>query len=330
MNRRKLANRLAALLKQYDGEIEKAFLRAMREKAASINLTDLAAAIEARDINRALRITGLTRAELFPLDASMNAAYVAGGQTIPAAAPAFAVRFGFDGRAVRAERWARTHVGGLVTNIVEEQAELLRETIGQQIAEGVAPRKVAVDIAGRVTRDGRQGGFIGLSRPQAGYLANARRELESLDGNYFTRTLRDKRFDGIVRKAIAADKALSAADIDRISGRYSDRLLKHRADTIARTESITALRAGRDEGIRQGIDSGAIKDVTKEWDSSGDARVRADHRAMDGQKAAMDEAFTAPDGSRLMFPGDGSLGASADQTIGCRCYCAYTADFLRA
>ncbi len=333
MSRRKLANRLAQLLKQYDKEIEAAFLKAVRDKAASINLTDLADAIEARDIERALKITGLTRADLFPFDAAINNAYVAGGQTIPAAAPAYAVAFGFDGRATRAAEWARTHVGGLVTEIVDDQLDLLRDTIARQIEAGVAPRKVALDIAGRVGPGGRQGGFIGLSRPQAVYLANARRELETLDANYFSRTLRDKRFDGLVRKAISADKAISVADIDRIAGRYSDRMLKHRADTIARTESITALRAGRREGMQQAIEAGAVRSdrVKRTWDSSGDARVRADHRAMDGREVdGMDAPYVLPDGSRMMYPGDSSIGAPASQTVACRCYEAIEVDWLRA
>ena len=48
-NRRRLQNQLAALLKQYDADIERAFLEAIRNKANSINLAELTAAIEARD-----------------------------------------------------------------------------------------------------------------------------------------------------------------------------------------------------------------------------------------------------------------------------------------
>ncbi|RDC59783.1 hypothetical protein HME9302_00978 [Alteripontixanthobacter maritimus] len=330
-NRRKLANRLAALLKKYDREIERTFLQAVQDKAASINLAELTNAIEARDLNRALRIAGLTRAELYPFDAEINGAYVAGGQTIPEAAPAFALKFGFDGRASHAAEWARTHVGGLVTDIADEQVELLRETIAKQLEAGEAPRSVAVRIAGRTTGGKRQGGFIGLSRSQIGYLANARQELEELNGEYFTRKLRDKRFDGIVRKAIATGKPLSVADVERIAGRYSDRMLKHRADTIARTESITALRAGRREGMLQGIEAGAIRAdrVKRIWDSSGDNRVRADHRAMDGREVdGMDTPYTLPDGSRMLFPGDASLGAPASQTVACRCYEVLEIDWL--
>lgn len=331
-NRRRLQNRLAALLKEFDGRIEAAFLEAIRAKANSINLADLAAAIEARDFNRALSIAGLTSADLFPFDTSLTSAYVAGGQTVAAAAPAFAVSFGFDGRATRAEAWARSHVGGLVTNIVDEQLDMLRETIGSQLSQGINPRKIAVQIAGPIGPGNvRQGGFIGLSRPQVGYLASAREELSALDAGYFTRKLRDKRFDPLVRKAIADGKPLAQADIDRISARYADRLLKHRADTIARTESITALRAGRREGIQQGIEAGAIKAdaVKRRWDATLDSRTRPDHAAVHGQEVdGMQTPFTLPDGSRMLYPGDTSLGASASQTILCRCYDEYVINWL--
>lgn len=332
-NRRRLQNRLAALLKEYDVQIERAFLDAIRSKAGSINLAELVAAIEARDFNRAVNIAGMTRADLFPFDQSITSAYVAGGQTVSAAAPAFAVSFGFDGRATRAEAWARSHVGGLVTGIVNEQLDMLRETIGTQLAAGINPRKIAVQIAGPIGPGNvRQGGFIGLSRPQVGYLANARAELETLDAGYFSRKLRDRRFDPLVRKAIKDGRPLAQADIDRIAARYSDRMLKHRAETIARTESITALRAGRREGMQQGIEAGAIAQdaVKRVWNATMDSRTRPDHAQVSGQEVdGMNTPFTLPDGSRMLYPGDTSLGASADQTINCRCYDEYVVDWLR-
>jgi hypothetical protein len=331
-NRRRLQSRLEELLKQYDKQIEQTFLQAIRARVNSINLAQLTKAIEERDFNRAVSIAGITRADLFPFDSSVSAAYAAAGQSIPAAAPAFAVAFGFDGRATRAEQWARNNVGGLVTGIVDEQVIMLREIIGDQLAAGINPKKIALEIAGPMVNGSRQGGFIGLSRPQAGYLFNARNELANLDSGYFKRVLRDKRFDSLVRKAIASGKPLAQADIDRIAARYSDRLLRHRAETIARTESITALRAGRREGVQQGIEAGSIaRDAIKRvWNSTGDNRTRQDHRVVNGQTVnGMDEAFTLPDGSRMLFPGDKSLGAPAAQTVNCRCYDEYVVDWLR-
>lgn len=328
-NRRRLQNRLAALLKEYDGQIERAFLEAIRSKANSINLAELANAIEARDFNRAVNIAGLTRADLFPFDTLITSAYVAGGQTIPLAKPAFAVNFGFDGRAVRAEAWAREHVGGLVTNIVNEQQEMLRTVITEQLAEGINPRQIASRISGAKVGNRRQGGFIGLSSPQQQYLKNAREDLEGLSERYFTRKLRDRRFDSVVRKALDSKTPLSNRDISRIAEAYSERMLHHRAEVIARSESITALRAGRDEGVKQAIEQGAMQNVKKEWDATGDARTRPDHLSMSGQIVDMEKPFTAPDGSLLMYPGDVSLGASASQTTMCRCTTFYTVDWLR-
>jgi len=332
MTRRRLQNRLRALLAEYDAEIQRAFLRAARSRANSINMRELTEAIEARDLNRAINIAGITRADLFPFDTSINSAYVAGGQTVPAAAPAFAATFGFDGRAVRATQWARDHVGGLVTQIVDDQLDALRNIISQQVAGGEAPRKAATRIAGRVVNGARQGGIIGLSDAQIGYLDNARDQLANLDSGYFRRTLRDRRFDSVVRRAIKDGKPLSASDIDRISQRYSDRMLRHRADTIARTESITALRAGRREGILQGVEAGAINPqrLRRVWSATLDSKTREDHADVDGQSVdGMETPFVMPDGSRLLYPGDGSLGASAEQTVNCRCYDEYVIDWLR-
>jgi hypothetical protein len=332
-NRRRLHNRLEALLKQYDGQIEKAFLDAIRARANSINMAELAAAIEARDFNRAVNIAGLTRADMFPFDTAITQAYVAGGSTVAAAAPAFAVSFGFDGRATRAEAWARSHVGGLVTNIVNEQLDLLRETIGTQLAGGIGPRQVALDIAGRIGPGNRRvGGFIGLDRQSMRWRDNARRELETLDRNYFTRKGRDKRLDSTILTAMKNGKPLAKADIDRAVGRYSDTLLLDRGKRIARTESITALRAGRDEGVEQAIEAGAIaqESLKRIWNATGDARTRPDHMVMNGQEVdGMNTPFTLPDGSRMRYPGDTSLGASAAQTIMCRCFQEYRVDWLR-
>jgi hypothetical protein len=330
-SKRALNRLITELLAKYDKSIQAAFLAAIKSRADSISVRDLERAIEARDLNRVIDIVGLTRANLFPLDASITAAFVEGGQTVPMAAPNYAVAFGFDGRATGAAAWARDHVGGLITNIIADQQEAIQGVITNQLANGIGPRKAALQIAGRVTAQGRTGGIVGLSKPQAGYLLNAKAELEALDSSYFTRKLRDKRFDSLVKKAIAADKALSPVDVDRISQRYSDRMLKHRADTIARTESITALRAGRREGIEQAIEQGAIGDraIKRAWSATLDTRTRPDHAIMDGQEVTgMDAPFRLPDGSMMLYPGDTSLGASAKQTIACRCYDEYVVNWL--
>jgi hypothetical protein len=323
MARRRLTEeRIKRALARHDVAIRRAFEVAIRERRESINLRALAEAIEARDIGRAVDIAGLTRGDMFPLDQAARTAYFEGAQTVPAAAPAFAARIALDGNAPRAVEWARNHVGGLITEIIEDNRTAIRGIITQQLAEGVGPRQAAIAVRGQ----------IGLTTQQTGFVSNARAQLASLDSAYFTRQLRDRRFDGIVRKAIAEGKPLSSADIDRITARYSERLLKHRSEVIARTESITALRMGRREGIQQAIEQGAIaSDALKRvWSTSADDRVREDHVAMDGEEVdGIDTPWTLPDGSQMMTPGDTSLGADPSQTIQCRCFEEFVVSWLR-
>lgn len=56
---------------------------------------------------------------------------------------------------------------------------------------------------------------------------------------------------------------------------------------------------------------------SKTWRTMRDSRVRHAHREMEGQQRPMAEAFTAPDGSKLRFPGDPTAPVSL--TAGCRC-----------
>jgi hypothetical protein len=321
-SRRITNDRIQRALAKHDVAIRRAFERAIRERRESINLRALAEAIEGRDIGRAIEIAGLSRGDMFPLDTAIRTAYFEGAQTIPAAAPAFAARIALDGNAPRAVEWARQHVGGLITDIIEDNRTAIRGIITQQLVDGVGPRQAAVAVRGQ----------IGLTAQQTGFVANARAQLTNLDAGYFTRQLRDRRFDGIVRRAIADGKPLASADIDRITGRYAERLLKHRSEVIARTESITALRMGRREGIQQAIEQGAIApDALKRvWSTSADDRVREDHVAMDGEEVeGIDTPWTLPDGSQMMTPGDTSLGADPSTTIQCRCYEAFVVDWLR-
>lgn len=311
--------RLQAVLDRQEPAIRKAFLDAIEAHKGGLNLAAIADALERGDTRAAIAAAQISPARLFALDAAITATFIQGGNMVVDAAPRYAVQFGFDGRATRAERWGRENAGGLVQDISREQLESVQELVSERIGQGANSQKLAREIRS----------VVGLRPDQVRTVNNVRADLENLSGDYFTRTLRDRRFDSMVRKAIRDGKPLAVSDIDRITARYAERALAHRATVIARTESINALRAGRDEGVRQAIEQGGISSARKEWDASGDSRVRADHRTLDGQSVGMNEAFVAPDGSRLMFPGDTSLGASAAQTIQCRCTTDYRVDWIR-
>lgn len=99
----------------------------------------------------------------------------------------------------------------------------------------------------------------------------------------------------------------------RIGRLYLDDIIPHRAETIARTETIGASNAASTIAA----EATGLK-LNKSWLSTRDSRVRDTHAAADGQIVPMSEPFSVG-GSQLMFPGDSSLGADAREIVNCRC-----------
>lgn len=112
---------------------------------------------------------------------------------------------------------------------------------------------------------------------------------------------------------------LKGESIPKIARRFkavSEKSLKD-CVRIARTEVTRVQNSAKmdigKEGQRLGLD------MWKRWVATTDGRVREDHLAMNGVEVPQDSPFIMPDGSKLMFPGDISLGAPPEQVIQCRC-----------
>lgn len=314
------------------------FERAVQSIRDSVRISDLERLINARDINGVIELLGLDRATFAPLEQAIDGSFQRGGDVAadvlsPIPVPGVgAVGMRFDLNAPLAVQWLANNSASLVVEIVEQQREMIRERLADFTARGVNPRTAALDLVGRVDKvsQKRIGGFVGLTNRQAEWVANARTELESLDGNYFSRALRDKRFDSTVRKAIRDDKPLTATQINAMITSMQNRTLKYRGDVISRNEAIKALRAGQYQALRQAMAKGQIdeQDIQKVYDATGDSRTREDHLLTEGQKRSFSEPFQYPDGSLVLYPGDDSLGAPAKQTVSCRCKVDYRIDFI--
>lgn len=321
--------------------LARAFVEAVRDLTSTAQIRALEDAIARQDIEAAIRALNLAPEFWAPLDRAISEAFDAGGVWQLANLPKprstgsqgpLVVRF--QGRHPRAEAWARDRSSGLITEIVQDQREAVRETIREGLEEGANPRRTALHIAGRLNRatGHREGGIVGLTSAQAAFVRNLRRELSDPEtaSGYFDRKARDKRFDRTVAKSIREDKPLTQADVDRIARQYANRLLKLRGETIARTESIAALNAGRVEGMRQMIEAGKVdaSAVTKVWSATMDGRTRDIHRAMNGQAERFDGLFMSPTGAMLAYPGDTGHGATGQDTINCRCWLNIKVDWL--
>jgi len=97
----------------------------------------------------------------------------------------------------------------------------------------------------------------------------------------------------------------------RIRSEFSG-ISAQRAMRIASTETGAAYGAARQEALSQ---SGVSY---KKWLSSGNASVRPSHHMASGQIVKVSEPFVVG-GASLLHPGDGSLGAPAQEIINCHC-----------
>lgn len=256
------------------------------------------------------------------------------------------VRFRFDMTNPRAEARIRTEAATRVAGYVDGQIETARRVIADGFARGEGPQTIATDIAGRINpiSGRREGGIVGLSDPQVGYVDSMRRRLLSSDPDEMIKvlgrfdkdgkwipetgqTLRDRRYDAQIKRAIrdvAAGKPdpLTGDKIDEMTAKYSDRLLKRRAEDIARTETASGVEMARAEATKQALDKAGLPDaaVTKTWIHQGGPRHARDwHISMNGQTVkGIDGVFFLPDGSVMLYPHDPDGGVKNNANCRCR------------
>lgn len=310
-------------MRKMEPQVARAFIAAIRDLTSNVRFNDLVAAIERNDLESAIRAIDMEPAVFARITGTVAESFSAGGAIV---AGGTAWRGATGGRVVvrwdmanpRAEKYIREMNSKITGWFTSEAREIIRDTMANGYALGRGPRQIGLELVGRVTPTGRQGGIVGLSAPQAKYVQNMRRYIESGDiASYLNMTKRDKRYDAMVKRG-----DLSSTQIDKITQRYSDRLLKLRGDTIARTETAQAVEAGRFEAFEQYQEKTGVPDeaIVRRWDHAGGKTSRDWHSDMNGMEViGLSQPFITPRGAALMFPCDTSLGAGADEVVNCRC-----------
>lgn len=332
----------ADLEERYGREVAVAFFRALDDLKAQAEIERVIAAIQAGNIEAALEALHIDPEAFAELPEIIRRAYAEGGRAtverMPRRTPeglALVVRF--DPGHSEAAAWLAEHGARLVTGVTEDMRAATRDQLVAGMQRGANPRTVALDIVGRLNRATgfREGGIIGLTSQQAGYVARAKTQLASTDAEelnaYLGRNLRDKRFDRSVAKAIRTGEPIPVEVQAKAAQAYAARLLRHRGETIGRVEAMTAIQTAKRAAFLQGIEAGkfAEDEIERTWRSAGDLRVRHTHVVLNGQKKrGLSEPFVSPSGARLMHPMDTSLGAGMDEIAGCRCDCAWRIRWL--
>ena len=316
-------------------DLRKAFLAGVADLGDRVDMKALVAALKVNDIDGAIAAMHITEGAFYQYTATKTAAYAQGGAlaaTTINGPPGGGVAFRFDMANPRAQEWIAANVADYVTRLTDEAQAVVRAAILEGYTAGRHPNSIAVEIAGRMQGGKRVGGLVGMSGPQGDHVASMRARLASGDpaemAKVFGMTRRDKRLDATIRKAIEAGKPVSAADIERMTQRYTDRLIAKRAEDIARTETGMSVMSARAESWEQaaetlGYDASA---VIKTFVHGGGVKdPRPHHVAANGMSVeGLDTPFILENGASLQYALDPN--APISETANCTCDTTFRMD----
>lgn len=326
---------LNRLIDAWDPILQKAFLDSIANITDKAQIEQIAVAIEDGSLEAAMKAAGINPVMFRPLDKALQNAFEAGGNITTSGFPAVGgpgeikTVFQFDVRNPAAEAWLKDYSASLVTEIVDDQRNMIQQVMARGLAAGNNPRDIALDLVGRIGPNGqRTGGFIGLTSTQADWVQNYSDALASdSPTDALNYSLRDARFDPAVQRAEDNDVPLTQDQIDTMTMSYTNRALRYRAEGIARTESMAALHEAQGQAVGQAIDTGAVdpNNIEEVWHATKDKRTRESHVEMDGQTVKYGEMFISGLGNELAYPGDPD--GPAEDVINCRCWREFRIDF---
>lgn len=305
------AQRILAMLDEMEPNFRRAFLQMEAGISSELTVERLLGYIERGDTEAALRIVQRHATRLANLIPNFQAQ--SGASTAQAMEQKLDFTLDFDRMNIRALNVANNSRYRLIREITQGQRDSIRGAITDGIRNGWNPRQTAVAVRNS----------IGLTETQQGHVSRYRTALEQGSKSALGRRLRDRRFDRTVNAAARNGRELPTDVIDRMVERYRQNYVRHRAETIARTESLRAVHEGQAEMIQQAIDEGAVQpgQMKMTWISARDQRTRDTHLSLDGTVAEIGAPFTTSEGTTIRFPGDPE--APAGEVINCRCVVAF-------
>lgn len=170
--------------------------------------------------------------------------------------------------------WITEHTAELVTRVTDDQIKAIRYIVGESVTY-----KMGADETARYIRP-----IVGLTEQQTA--ANI------------------KYYNNIKAQMAADHPRMKPGSIEQkardAAAKYASKQHRTRADTIARTEIITAYHEGNDRGVRECISDGRLPKMKKVWSTSLDAKVCSACQALEGVELDMDKEFSAKSGRKTV------------------------------
>lgn len=336
------ARLFAQLLETLEPEILRAFMASVTDLQSGVNWPVLLTALAAYNIEGAIAALNISAAAWAEYSSAMTAAYARAGASTAAQIQATGVGgvgIRFNMTNARAQAWIAENVAGSVVGFTTEQVQVARGVIEAGYALGQGPRTIAIDLVGRANGGARQGGVLGLDGPRADRLqavTQGMRTPEGVrslvivkeDGSY---AMRYKVNPATAQRIISAYKAgTEVPEAQRLISerQYKNALLQQRAETVAVTETASAVNNARDETWQQLAESQGLNSsaVVKTWrHARGSKDGRETHISINGQSVrGLNTPFILSDGSVMQFPHDSAGGAR--NNINCACHAEFRLD----
>jgi len=253
-----------------EDKLRRAYLTAVGNITADLNITNLSRAIWDRSLTAAINLIPMGILEEDLTDASLDLlrdVMRQAGQGSVELLPGYVAGYSFDLLNPRAVDWLSLNSASLVTGVTNNTVEALRYILRRSFIDGIPPRDAAVFIKK----------VVGLLPKHATAVYNYRQELVA--------------------------QGMGPQRIDSLVDKYADRLLTFRAEMIARTETIRAASMGQHEGWRQAVADGLLDEsrVLREWIVTHDDRLSKNRCApMAGQQRKLEEEFVTGLGDKVL------------------------------
>ena len=170
--------------------------------------------------------------------------------------------------------WITEHTAEMVTRVTDDQVKAIRYIVGESVTY-----KMGADETARYIRP-----IVGLTEQQTA--ANI------------------EYYNNIKAQMVADHPRMKPGSIEQkardAAAKYASKQHRTRADTIARTEIITAYHEGNDRGVRECISDGRLPKMKKVWSTSLDAKVCSACQALEGVELDMDKEFSAKSGRKTV------------------------------
>lgn len=286
-----------AVAESLEDEARDVFLHAVEALKENVSLTELEAAVRIgvpRAITDALKLDDFAE-NMGPLRDVILEAMRLGGQYAASqplrqrakqAPTQIGVGYAFDILDPRALAHARERAAWAIREIDAGTRDGVNRLIVSGFEEGVAPPTTARAIRDRV----------GLTAHQQEIVSNYERTVRAAARDEATWA----QVDRYTLNPIRGPGGLTEARVASAVAQYGQRLLNLRADTIARTETISAANAGQRELWYQLQDRGALPpQVQREWLTAVDDRTCETCGPLNGERTGLNDSY--PSG---FTPGD--------------------------